>query len=279
MDIIQFKENIRNFSLDDGDLGSQGYTRVLLQVFGYTGHGSSSFINSCMYVLEEGENFKEHAEARETYYGLTMVRNAYPLTDVITIVDNRGCSKMDDFEKAEVYAQLGNFTPIGKKVEWRDNYKTMMGALEDTEPNFSDFIVPIFVYSARQQIPAGEKQNMKTFMENCRKMTGIVPIIVLTFKMKGDYLGIEKQFRLMGAETVIAIENYTMESTIKILGRTTDILMVIDTALRNVRFRLEQPRDPRRERIERKKVLFNYIHQIELHRENEKHKIEKKIAR
>ncbi|XP_073491483.1 uncharacterized protein [Aquarana catesbeiana] len=277
MDIRQLGDNIRNFSLDDGDLGSQGYTRVLLQLFGYTGHGKSSFINSCKYVLEEDENLKEHAEARGSDYVLTMVRNAYPLTKVITMVDNRGCSKMNDFERAEVYAQLGNFIPIGQRVEWRDNYKAMMEAIEDSEleQNFSDFIVPIFVYSVRKQKSAEEKQNMKIFMENCRKMTGIVPIIVLTFKSKGDYLEVEKRFRLMGAETVIAIENYTPESHIKTLGRTTDILMVIDSALRNVRFHLEQPRNSKRERIERKKFMFNYIHQIQFQHESEKPESEK----
>ncbi|XP_073491485.1 uncharacterized protein [Aquarana catesbeiana] len=274
MDVRQLVAKIKKFRLDDGDLDSQGYTRVLLQLFGYTGHGKSSFINSCKYVLEKGESLKEHAEARETNHGLTMVRNAYPLTKVVTMVDNRGCSKMNDFEKAEVYAQLGNFIPIGKKVEWRNNYKAMMEDIEDAEPNSSDFIVPIFVYSVRKQISAGEKQDVKKFMENCVKMTGIVPIIVLTFKTEGDYLEVEKIFRLMGAETVMAIENYTMESKIKTLGRSSEILMVIDTALRNVSFRLEQPRDPKKERIERKKFMYNYIHQIELNQEREKHERE-----
>ncbi|XP_040211828.1 uncharacterized protein LOC120942930 [Rana temporaria] len=278
MDIRQLGVNIRDFSLEDGDLGSQGYTRVLLQLFGYTGHGKSSFVNSCKYVLEKGESLEEHAEARETDHGLTMVRNAYPLTDVITVVDNRGCSSMNGFQRAEVYAQLGNFFPIGQSVEWKNNYSDMMEAIESSEldPNFSDFIVPIFVYSARQEISAKEIQDdVQTFMENCVKMTGIVPIIVLTFKTKGDYLEVEKRFRLMGAETVIAIENYTPESHIKTLGRTTDILMVIDSALRNVRFRLEQPRNPKRERIERKKFMYNYIHQIQLHQEREKLEREK----
>ncbi|XP_077350352.1 uncharacterized protein LOC144000415 [Lithobates pipiens] len=264
MDIRQLRDKILSFSLDDGDLGSQGYTKVLLQLFGYTGHGKSSLINSCKYVLGKGESFKEHAEAEETDHGLTMVRNAYPLTDVITMVDNRGCSKLNDFERAEVYAQLGNFIPIGEKVEWKDNYSAMMEAIEksELEPNFSDFIVPIFVYNVRKQMSAEEKQDVKTFMENCIKMTGIVPIIVLSFKTSADYLEIEKQFRLMGAETVIAIDNYTKMSHIKTLGRTTDILMVIDIALKNVRFRLELPRNPKRERIERKKFMYNYIHQI-----------------
>ncbi|CAI9579906.1 unnamed protein product [Staurois parvus] len=66
MDIRELRDNIMNFSLDEGDLGSQGYTRVLLQLFGYTGHGASAFINSCKYVLENGEIFKEYAESRET---------------------------------------------------------------------------------------------------------------------------------------------------------------------------------------------------------------------
>ncbi|CAI9612486.1 unnamed protein product, partial [Staurois parvus] len=110
-------------------------------------------------------------------------------------------------------------------------------------------------------------KDMKHFLENCIKMTGIVPIIVLTFKTAGDYLEIEKQFRLMGAETVIAIENYTQKRHTKTVGKTIDILMVIDSALRNVRFCLEQPRDPRRERIERKSFMLNYINEISLHQE------------
>ncbi|XP_077350350.1 uncharacterized protein LOC144000414 isoform X1 [Lithobates pipiens] len=277
MDIRQLRDKILSFSLEDVDLGSQGYTRVLLQLFGYTGHGKSSFINSCMYVLEEGENFKEHAEAGETDHGLTMVRNAYPITDMITMVDNRGCSKMNDFERAEVYAQLGNFVSIGEKVEWKDNYKAMMEALEDSElePNFSDFIVPIFVYRVRKQTSAEEMQYVKTFMENCVKMTGIVPIVVLTFKTEADYLEIEKIFRILGAETVIAIENYTKMSNKKTPERTTDILKVIDSALRNVKFRLEQPRNQKRERIERKKCINNYIHQIQVQQEIKKHEIER----
>ncbi|CAI9542019.1 unnamed protein product [Staurois parvus] len=66
---------------------------------------------------------------------------------------------------------------------------------------------------------AGELQDVKHFLENCIKMTGIVPIIVLTFKTAGDYMETEKKFRLMGAETVIAIENYTRESHKKTLRK------------------------------------------------------------
>ncbi|XP_073491480.1 uncharacterized protein [Aquarana catesbeiana] len=276
MDIKQLKENIRNFNLEDGDLGSQGYTRVLLQLLGFTGHGKSSFINSCKYVLEEGEDLTEYAEAKEKQGGLTMVRKAYSLTDRITMIDNRGCKTMDDFERAEVYAQLGNVIPIGQEVNWKTNFSDMMAAIENSEmdPNFTDFLVPIFVYRATKLINPTEMEELRTFLDNCVKMTGVVPIIVLTFKTEGDYLEMEKQFRLMGAETVIAIENYTTERKIKTLGRSTDILMVIDSALRNVRFRLEQPRNPRRERIERKKFMYNYIHQIQLHHEKEKHERE-----
>ncbi|CAI9541107.1 unnamed protein product [Staurois parvus] len=65
MDIRELRANIMNFSLDEGNLGSQGYTRVLLQLFGYTGHGKSSFINSCKYVLENGEIFTEYTETEK----------------------------------------------------------------------------------------------------------------------------------------------------------------------------------------------------------------------
>ncbi|XP_072273163.1 uncharacterized protein [Pyxicephalus adspersus] len=267
--IKQLRDNIRNFRLEDGDLGSQGYNRVLLQLFGYLGHGKSSFINSCKYVLQDGENFQEYAEVIETDDRRTMIRNAYPLTDVITMVDNRGFSTMDDFEKAEVYAQLGNFIPIGQKVDWKSNFKMTEELDSEFEPNYTDFIVPMFVYSARYHIQHETMKEIKLFMENCFKMTGVFPIIVLTFKTRGDYMEIEKEFRGIGAEQVIAIENYTNTNHIQTLGRTTDILMVIDSALKNVTFRLDQPRNPKREQIERKKFLLNYIHRTNLQKERE----------
>ncbi|XP_072272853.1 uncharacterized protein [Pyxicephalus adspersus] len=269
VDIKQLRDNIRNFRLEDGDLGSQGYNRVLLQLFGYLGHGKSSFINSCKYVLQDGENFQEYAEVIETDDRRTMIRNAYPLTDVITMVDNRGFSTMDDFEKAEVYAQLGIFIPIGQKVDWKRNFKMMEELDSEFEPNCTDFIVPIFVYSARYHIQHETMKEIKLFMENCIKMTGVFPIIVLTFKTRGDYMEIEKEFRGIGAEQVIAIENYTNKNHIKTLGRTTDILMVIDSALKNFTIRMDQPRNPKRERMERKKFLLNYIHQNNLQKERE----------
>ncbi|KAM5151644.1 uncharacterized protein ACMZJ9_009879 [Mantella aurantiaca] len=277
MDIRRIRDNIRTFSLEDGDLGSQGYSRVLLQLFGLLGHGKSSFINSCKYVLQDGERFVEHAEAAATDHGLTMKRKSYQLTDVITMVDNRGCSRMSDFEKAEVYAQLGNIFAIDQEVVWKDSFLAMMEAIENSEmnPNVTDFIVPVFVYSARQQIQSGEMEDFKVFLQNCVRMTGVFPIVVLTFKTSGNFLENERWFRLMGAEEVIAIENYTPASPIKTLGRTTDILKVIDCALRNVRFRLEQPRDPKRDRIERKKFLFNYTHQTAINQERERRERER----
>ncbi|CAJ0945513.1 unnamed protein product [Ranitomeya imitator] len=128
--------------------GDQGYSRVLLQVFGYIGHGKSSFINSCKYVMEEGEEFIEYANAGDDHQTMTLERKAYNLTKNITIVDNRGCITMGSFQRAEIYAQLGNFLPIGEKVEWMKDYTGMMTKVEDAalNPNYSDFIVPMLIY-------------------------------------------------------------------------------------------------------------------------------------
>lgn len=119
-----------------------------------------------------------------------MVRKAYDLTENITLVDNRGYTTMSGFQRAEIYAQLGNFIPIGEKVEWTDNYTDMMERLEDAElnPNYSDFIVPILVYSATCQLSGRDRKEVQEFMDNCVKMTGVVPIVVITKKKKGETL-------------------------------------------------------------------------------------------
>ncbi|XP_063791172.1 uncharacterized protein LOC134945664 [Pseudophryne corroboree] len=272
MDHRQLRDHIRNFSLGDCARGNQGYNRVLLQLFGYTGQGKSSLINSCIYALDDERRFIEHAYAPYSPGAATMIRKTYELTSNITIVDNRPYTTMGTFQIAEVYAQLGNFTPLNEKVDRKDNYTDMMREVERSEmdPNYTDLIVPVLVYSAMHGLRECEEQEMKMFMDNCTEMTGVAPIIVLTSKDSGDYLELEKQFKLIGAETVIAVENYTKESQIKTLGRTTDFLMFINGAIKQVIFRMEQTRNPREERLQRKIFLLQYIHEAEMKIEKEK---------
>ncbi|KAM3910126.1 uncharacterized protein RB166_021295, partial [Leptodactylus fuscus] len=108
MDNQQLLERIFTFSPAAAPPGGHQYSRVLLQLFGYNGHGKSSFINSCKYVMDGGDRFIEHAVAghRSDEEIITTIRKAYELTKNISIVDNRGYNKMDGFQRAEVYAQL-----------------------------------------------------------------------------------------------------------------------------------------------------------------------------
>ncbi|KAM5151643.1 uncharacterized protein ACMZJ9_009878 [Mantella aurantiaca] len=269
-------EQIGVFSLDDGDRGNQGYRRVLLQLFGYMGHGKSSFINSCKYVLNGGRQFVEHAEAGQSRDGgsMTLIRKAYHLTAKITMVDNRGFRAMSDFERCEVYAQLGNFYPLNQEVEWKEDFDRVMSACEEGElnQNFTDFLVPIFIYSADHTLGRAEKEDVKSFLGNCVKMTGVFPIIVITHKNSGNYHRVKKEFNLLGAEEIISLENYTRENHRKTPGKNAGVLAVIDCALRNVAFRLDQPRDPKRERIERKKFLLSCHHEAVMNAEREREK-------
>ncbi|OCT70192.1 hypothetical protein XELAEV_18037113mg [Xenopus laevis] len=98
MDTInQLTEYIKNFSLSDCPTGNQGYDRVLLQLFGLLGHGKSSFINTCKYVLEDGE-YQNYANSKKSEGGDTVARVTFPLTETLTLVDNHGCSTMSDYE-------------------------------------------------------------------------------------------------------------------------------------------------------------------------------------
>lgn len=105
------RKYIQNFSLDNCKLGNQGYNRVLLQLIGFGGHGKSSFINSCKYVIDDGpfKIYAETASAVSCAGAKTMKRSSYKLTKTITLVDNRGCAKMNKEETGEIYAQLGKY--------------------------------------------------------------------------------------------------------------------------------------------------------------------------
>lgn len=204
-----------------------------------------------------------HANTGSSGSIITTDRKAYKLTDTITIVDNRGFGKKGKNEEAIAYAQLGNFLPLDKKVEWTEDFVQIMSQVEDSDltPNYTDFLVPIFVYSMKIQMPEEQVKEVKTFFMNCRDMTGVFPIVVLTNKLNKLCNNLEETFKSVGAEVVIAIENYTSEDHMKTRGRSADIQEVICNALKDVRFRLEQPRNPLEERLKRKKFLLKFAYE------------------
>ncbi|KAM4632189.1 uncharacterized protein O3C94_018720 [Discoglossus pictus] len=259
----EMRDYVLNFSLDNCARGNQGYNRVLLQLFGLTGHGKSSFINSCKYVLDG--QYKMHAEAAPKDGGFTMNRRTYKLTDTITIVDNRGYAMMDKFEMGEIYAQLGNFLPLNDNVEWTKGYYDLVNRIEESEmdPNFTDILAPIFIYSVQKRIAEEEIPEVKNVIDDCRNLTGIFPIFVLTHKSSGNYQDVEKKAKRMGAEVVYAIENYTERDHVGNPRKHQEILKILYETLQDVEFRMEEVRNPKRERIERKKFMLKFIHERE----------------
>ncbi|OCT64733.1 hypothetical protein XELAEV_18045830mg [Xenopus laevis] len=156
--------------------------------------------------------------------------------------------------------------PLNEKVEWRYGYEDFVSQLEDAEldPNYTDFIVPLFVHNVPCMVSETDKGQMRDIFENCRNLTGVFPIVVLTRKTHGNYLKVEKKFRCLGAERIVAVENYSEDDQLQTLGRNTDFLTLLKSALDDVTFRMEYPRNPREERIERKKFLLRYAHDIDV---------------
>ncbi|CAJ0936489.1 unnamed protein product [Ranitomeya imitator] len=221
MDSRSMKDYIKKFSLDNGALGNQGYSRVLLQLFGYTGHGKSSFINSCKYVVDDGPYTAYAKVARSAEKPETMIRNAYELTETITLVDNRGCAKMNKNETGEIYAQLGNFMPLGCEVRWRPDYEDMVNIVltADLVDRSADFIiVPVFVYSANTQISSAEESELKEILTKAKKITGLFPTVVITRKLSDNLPDIQEKFRRMGVENIFPVDNYTVEDHGKTRG-------------------------------------------------------------
>ncbi|XP_073416595.1 uncharacterized protein [Dendrobates tinctorius] len=262
MDSRSMKDYIKNFSLDNGALGNQGYSRVLLQLFGYTGHGKSCFINSCKYVLDDGP-YTAHAKvAMSTEKPETMIRNAYELTETITLVDNRGCAKMNKDETGEIYAQMGNFLPLGCEVRWRPDYEDMMNIVltADLVDRSADFIVPVLVYSANTQIASAEESELKEILTKAKKITGLFPTVVITRKLSEHLPDIQEKFRRMGVDNIFPVDNYTVEDHGKTRGKHEGILKCLYEIMRDVEFRMEETRNPGKEKMERKKILLEFAH-------------------
>ncbi|XP_073416783.1 uncharacterized protein [Dendrobates tinctorius] len=265
MSVDEMLKYIRDFSLDGGVHGNQGYQRVLLQLFGLVGSGKSLLINSCKYVLEGGE-YVMHASDEPT-----AVRKTYQLTPNITIADNRPMIGHYDRDLPTLYAQLGSFLPLDERVEKLYEYEDLVEKVEETDlaPNSTDLIVPVLVYCGTVWIE-GDKTEMSSILRGCRTMTGLFPIIIITRKNNPSAEETGRQFRLAGAEQVVLVENYTKEDHLRTLGKDTAILTFLRSALEDVTFRMSERRDVIRERAERKKFLIKYMHHVVLEREIQK---------
>ncbi|XP_073505112.1 uncharacterized protein [Phyllobates terribilis] len=272
MESESMKGYIQNFSLGDGPRGNQGYSRVLLQLFGYTGHGKSSFINTCKYVLDDGP-YTEYAEVAESQKDpKTMIRKAYNLTKTITLVDNRGCVTMNKKEIGEIYAQLGNFLPLEKYVSWQTGFKDMMEHLLQSErlDLTSDFIVPVLIYSADCLIV--DVNEMKEILIAARNITGLFPTVVLTHELSKNLSEVKESFRTMGAKNMFSLENYTVEDSRKTRGKHETILKCLQEIIKDVEFQMLEERDAISERINRKRFLLEFAHRRDMEQKQEKEK-------
>ncbi|KAM8962447.1 uncharacterized protein RCH25_037991 [Pelodytes ibericus] len=272
--IQEYKQYIQSYSLGNSPFGNQGYTRVLLQLFGLPGNGKSSFINSCKFVLDDV--YKAHAEAAASDGGCTTMRLPYDLTSVITMVDNRGCPTLSKSETGEIFAQLANLLPLNQEVEWGTDYNTNVERIMkvESECNYTDFIIPIFVHSVKNAIGRAEINMYKEMLNTARKLTGINPIIVLTHKSHGRLTETCTMFRDTGFDKIYAIENYTMEDHQKVLGKHEEILNFLRQVLKEVDFCMEIERNPGQDRINRMKFILKYIKEID--DDKKKEDIEKK---
>ncbi|XP_077350317.1 uncharacterized protein LOC144000384 isoform X2 [Lithobates pipiens] len=139
MDMDELRHVINNFSFDRLKSGNQGFNRILIQLFGLLGHGKSSFINTCIYVWQDGE-YKNWAKANEGDGGHTIHRIPHKITSNIMVVDNRGLPTLNAYGGGEIFAQLGIYPIV---VLTHKNY----GNLTSVESSFRDMgIERIFAF-------------------------------------------------------------------------------------------------------------------------------------
>ncbi|OCT64658.1 uncharacterized protein LOC108701736 [Xenopus laevis] len=253
------KQTILSYTLEQ----SHGYTRILVQLFGSTGHGKSSLINSFIYALNGGK-FQMAAqvhldEGQESFGGLTTVRKSHQLTDSITVVDNRGFGKMDDYETGEIFVQLANILQLDESVKFEDNtFENNVDRVTGAEMNCTDLIVPLYVYSAESRFEEQRGEEIRQFLETAKKMTGMVPIVVLTKKYSSGYKNVEDNLKSMGIECIIGVENYTPQDYVRTPGKDKQFLTILQKVLELVNFHTTNGNvyDPKEEHRKRLKMLL-----------------------
>ncbi|XP_077303075.1 guanylate-binding protein 1-like [Lithobates pipiens] len=233
-DYSQLTKYIQSYQLPTGR-----FDRILIQLFGFTGHGKSSFVNSCLYILGNGR-FQDQAGEGVSHGGKTMERKAYELSDAITIVDNRGFAKLDAPEAWEIYAQLCNFAPLNKKVNWDKSIKMRNDLLtqKSKEKKIPHLIVPVLVYSSEHILSKEDFTLIKDFLKQAQKLTGVLPFIILTKCRTESEL--RNEFTRMGMENIYCIENYTVSDHLAVKEKHLVLLNVLRDILLCVNFHLQE---------------------------------------
>ncbi|XP_044160994.1 uncharacterized protein LOC122945832 [Bufo gargarizans] len=259
----RIRHNIGRFSFDHCTHGSQGFSRILIQMFGFAGHGKSAFINSCMYVWEDG-SYKNSTSSADNYGGQTLERRSYPLTETITLVDNRGFGIIGGYESGEIFAQLGNLLPLDEPVKWTKKYELINKINEAKDSvRVSDFVVPVLVYSITKSVTPEEEGELKAVLQISQTLTGIFPFVVLTNKTHGELTKREATFRSMGVNKIFSIENYTPEDHSKLRGKHEVVLKFLHEVVKEVQIQAEKPRNPEREMRRRRRYVKMYVKERE----------------
>ncbi|XP_073502151.1 uncharacterized protein [Phyllobates terribilis] len=271
--IPEMTDYIKNFSLQD--CNNKGFSRVLLQLFGYLGHGKSSFINTCKYVLDDTE-FKTYADSEDKQGGNTTERITYELTDTLTLVDNRGCSIMNEYETGEIFAQLGNLLPLNQTVSWSKGIGLVDRIVEaERYVQTSDFIYPIFVYSVKKGLCNDEALEIKELLTTARNLTGICPVVVLTHKTDSNLRDVRAKFEDMDVERIFALENFTLEDHLKTRGKHEDVLKLYIEVIKDIEYRMERFSSPEDEREKRKQFVLKFVYEREMRKKEQE--VERKL--
>ncbi|XP_075037553.1 uncharacterized protein LOC142098617 [Mixophyes fleayi] len=185
------------------------YQRVSLQLFGMTGHGKSSLINSCVCVVKD-EDYLNLAGAGQTDGGLTTSRQEYELTNRLVMIDNRGFKNLNSQEILEACAQLRSLRGIGDVTWEKDNLAETLKQIPDKfSKRPDDFFVPVLVYSATQSWSAEDGKAIQPLITNAFQITGIHPIVVITNCTAEDSNEIKRKFGDLGVMKRVCVENYT----------------------------------------------------------------------
>lgn len=233
-DTTQLTSCIQSYQLPPGP-----FKRILIQLFGFAGHGKSSFVNSCLFAATGGR-FNDYAGEATSQGAKTIDRRGYKLTDSITIVDNRGFAKMDSAEEWEIYAQLCNCVPLNEVVIWNKSLDERLGLVtQRVMEGTSDVIVPVLIYSSQQSLIGEEFDNIKEFLIQAQRLTGILPFIVLTRSKMAKGSSLKEKFSGMGMENVYCLENYLLSDHLAIRSKHHAILTVLYDVLSCVNYYME----------------------------------------
>ncbi|XP_072175651.1 uncharacterized protein [Diadema setosum] len=221
----KLREKIRNYKPGSARQFNLGNLKLVnINLFGQTSAGKSAFINSLFFALKGGI-FDKVADEKtvETTKGVqTRLRNHHPLTDYITVQDNRGMNHFNLHELNRIKDEINGCRSMDTE------HKIVKDKSEECH-------AAILIYHKMELCEREANEFINQFFKEVEKIHASSPLLVITHRdeyQNPEAVVLSVKHFVGDAKKIFLVENYREESHEEDVEKDIQLLQFLWTTLK-----------------------------------------------